>query len=57
MKFWNSIVRSLIRKNRKTVSAVHRRFQGVEVFPDGLKPIDWWVPLAQQKYANSIAAQ
>jgi peptide/nickel transport system substrate-binding protein len=42
---------------RKTVSAVHRRFQGVEVFPDGLKPIDWWVPLAQQKYANSIAAQ
>ena len=42
---------------RKTVSAVHRRFQGVEVFPDGLKPIDWWVPAAQQKYANSIAAQ
>ena len=42
---------------RKTVSAVHRRFQGVEVFPDGLKPIDWWVPLTQQKYANSIAPQ
>jgi peptide/nickel transport system substrate-binding protein len=42
---------------RKTVSAVHRRFQGVEVFPDGLKPIDWWVPLMQQKYTNSIAPQ
>ena len=42
---------------RKTVSAVHRRFQGVEVFPDGLKPIDWWVPLTQQKYTNSIAPQ
>ena len=40
---------------RKTVSAVHRRFQGVEVFPDGLKPIDWWVPVAAQKYASATA--
>ena len=34
----------------KRVSAMQRRFQGVEVFPDGLRPIDWWVPLSQQKY-------
>jgi peptide/nickel transport system substrate-binding protein len=40
----------------KRVSAVHRRFHGVEVFPDGLRPIDWWVPLAQQKYASTITA-
>src|SRR6185295_7621180 len=38
---------------RKTVSALHRRFQGVEVFPDGLRPIDWWVPLSRQKYATT----
>jgi peptide/nickel transport system substrate-binding protein len=41
----------------KRVSAVHRRFDGVEVFPDGLRPIDWWVPLAKQKYAAAVAAQ
>ena len=40
----------------KRVSAVHRRFQGVEVFPDGLRPIDWWVPLAQQKYLSTVTA-
>lgn len=37
---------------RKQVSALQRRFEGVEVFPDGLRPIDWWVPLAQQKYRD-----
>ena len=31
--------------------------QGVEVFPDGLRPIDWWVPVAQQKYVNTVTAQ
>jgi hypothetical protein len=40
----------------KRVSAVHRRFQGVEVFPDGLRPIDWWVPSNRQKYVNEVAA-
>jgi peptide/nickel transport system substrate-binding protein len=40
----------------KRVSAVHRRFQGVEVFPDGLRPIDWWVPSNRQKYVNEITA-
>jgi peptide/nickel transport system substrate-binding protein len=41
----------------KRVSAVHRRFQGIEVFPDGLRPIDWWVPVARQKYADTVTAQ
>jgi peptide/nickel transport system substrate-binding protein len=40
----------------KRVSAVHRRFQGVEVFPDGLRPIDWWVASTRQKYANEATA-
>jgi len=42
---------------RKTVSALHRRFQGVEIFPDGLRPIDWWVPGPIQKYVNTISPQ
>ena len=41
----------------KRVSALHRRFQGVEVFPDGLRPIDWWVPLTKQKYVSSVSAK
>jgi peptide/nickel transport system substrate-binding protein len=41
----------------KRVSAVHRRFRGVEVFPDGLRPIDWWVPLAKQKYVSTVSAR
>ncbi|MGZ8452111.1 MAG: peptide-binding protein [Candidatus Binatia bacterium] len=42
---------------RKRVSAVHRRFQSVEIFPDGLRPIDWWVPARNQKFASTLAAQ
>jgi peptide/nickel transport system substrate-binding protein len=41
----------------KRISVVHRRFQGVEVFPDGLRPIDWWVPTRNQKFSTTIAAQ
>lgn len=41
----------------KRVSAVHRRFQSVEIFPDGLRPIDWWVPARYQKFATTIAVQ
>ena len=42
---------------RKTVSAVQRRFKGVEVFPDGLRPIDWWVPRRDKNTASTVAAQ
>ena len=41
----------------KRVSAVQRRFEGVEVFPDGLRPIDWWVRSTRQKYVDTVAAQ
>jgi peptide/nickel transport system substrate-binding protein len=36
--------------SRKSVSAVDRRFHGVEVLPAGLRPLEWWVPPARQKY-------
>jgi peptide/nickel transport system substrate-binding protein len=43
---------------RKLVSAVDRRFQGVEVYPGGLMPggksLDWWVPRAAQKYVSQM---
>jgi peptide/nickel transport system substrate-binding protein len=36
----------------KSVSAVQRRIHGVEVFPGGIRPIDWWVPEALQRYGQ-----
>jgi peptide/nickel transport system substrate-binding protein len=36
--------------SRKAVTAVERRFHGVEVLAVGLRPLEWWVPLSQQKY-------
>ena len=40
---------------QKAVTAVSRRFQGVEVLPIGrLRPLDWWVPKAQQKYTAQL---
>lgn len=41
----------------KRVSAVHRRFQNVEVFPNGLRPIDWWVPASRQKYGSALTSR
>jgi peptide/nickel transport system substrate-binding protein len=41
---------------RKTVTAVDRRFRGVEIYPAGLRPLEWWVPLAAQKYRDTITA-
>jgi peptide/nickel transport system substrate-binding protein len=41
---------------RKTVSAVERRFRSVEIYPAGLRPLEWWVPLAAQKYRDTITA-
>lgn len=42
---------------RKQISAVQRRFQGVEIFPAGLRPIDWWVPARNQKFASILTPQ
>jgi len=40
---------------QKAVSAVSRRFQGVEVLASGgLRPLEWWVPKAQQKYTAQL---
>jgi peptide/nickel transport system substrate-binding protein len=41
----------------KRVSVVQRRFAGVEVYPSGLRPTDWWVPGVRQKYASTLTAQ
>ena len=41
----------------KSVSAVQRRFQGVEVLPiGGLRRLEWWVPLESQKYTSKPTA-
>jgi peptide/nickel transport system substrate-binding protein len=40
----------------KSVAAVQRRIRGVEVFPGGLRPVDWWVPGSAQKYDQRIAS-
>ncbi|HXF74867.1 MAG TPA: peptide-binding protein [Methylomirabilota bacterium] len=36
----------------KSLAAVQRRFHGIEVFPGGIRPIDWWVPKALQRYGQ-----
>ncbi len=41
----------------KSISAVSRRFRGVEVLPvGGLKPIEWWTPAGVQKYASKTTS-
>jgi peptide/nickel transport system substrate-binding protein len=37
---------------RKYVSAIHRRFENVEAYAEGLKPDLWWVPAGRQKYIS-----
>jgi peptide/nickel transport system substrate-binding protein len=37
---------------RKSVTAVQRRFHGVTVYPAGLRPQEWWVPLSAQRYGR-----
>jgi peptide/nickel transport system substrate-binding protein len=40
---------------QKAVTAVSRRFQGVEVLASGgLRPLEWWVPKAQQKHTAQL---
>ena len=40
---------------QKAVTAVSRRFQGVEVLASGgMRPLEWWVPKAQQKYTGQL---
>jgi peptide/nickel transport system substrate-binding protein len=40
---------------QKAVTAVSRRFQGVEVLPIGsVRPLEWWVPKSLQKYTAQL---
>ena len=41
----------------KSVVAAHRRIHGVEVHPGGIRPIDWWVPAALQRYGQQLTAK
>jgi len=42
----------------KRISAVHRRFRGVEVLPiGGLRSLEWWVPRSSWKYSSRPTAQ
>jgi peptide/nickel transport system substrate-binding protein len=38
----------------KSVVAVQRRIHGTEIFPGGLRAIDWWVPPSKQRYGDRI---
>ena len=40
----------------KSVVAAQRRIHGVEVFPGGVRPIDWWVPKSLQRYGQQLSA-
>jgi len=35
---------------QKAILAVDRRFQNVTLYPGGPRPLEWWVPKAQQRY-------
>ena len=41
----------------KSVIAAQRRIRGIEVFPGGVRPIDWWVPKPAQRYGERLAAR
>jgi peptide/nickel transport system substrate-binding protein len=38
---------------RKSTVALHKRFKGVKVYPLGLDPLEWFVPLPLQRYGQT----
>ncbi|GIW47106.1 MAG: peptide-binding protein [Deltaproteobacteria bacterium] len=40
---------------RKSTVALHKRFRGVKVYPLGIDPLEWYVPLPFQKYGEKLA--
>jgi peptide/nickel transport system substrate-binding protein len=40
----------------KSVVAAHRRIHGIEVHPGGIRPMDWWVPAATQRFGQQLTA-
>ncbi|HEX2230425.1 MAG TPA: peptide-binding protein, partial [Candidatus Binatia bacterium] len=41
----------------KSVAAVQRRIRGVEVFPGGIRAIDWWVPVSARRYGQEPSSR
>ena len=41
---------------RKAVTAVERRFHGVEILAAGLRPLEWWAPSSRQRFGSRPAA-
>jgi peptide/nickel transport system substrate-binding protein len=39
----------------KSILAVDRRFQNVTLYPGGPRPLEWWVPKAQQRYQTQFS--
>jgi peptide/nickel transport system substrate-binding protein len=42
---------------RKAILAVHTRFQNITLYPAGPRPLEWWVPKAQQRYHTELMTQ
>lgn len=40
----------------KSASVVNRRFRNVQVYPSGLRAIEWWVPRPLQRYSTQLEA-
>ena len=38
---------------QKAILAVEKRFQNITSYPAGLRPLEWWVPKALQRYQTS----
>lgn len=41
----------------KSVIAAQRRVHGIEVYPGGVRPVDWWVPKPAQRFGEQMSAR
>jgi peptide/nickel transport system substrate-binding protein len=42
---------------QKAIVALDKRFHNVTIYPGGLRPVEWWVPKALQRYQTSKLSQ
>ena len=42
---------------QKAIVALDKRFHNVTIYPGGLRPVEWWVPKALQRYQTSKLTQ
>ena len=42
---------------QKAIVALDKRFHNVTIYPGGLRPLEWWVPKALQRYQTSKLTQ